>query len=251
MSNIADNTALALPTEPSPGPTMKQILEGIRDNFVLVSATALLIGVTLATTFLAAYLSIFDWHLIWFVQYTDIITFGLIALGIVSGSITSLQGLAQVFLGGATPKQRRVGLMIAVGLAIAGLAFDIWGSVHRGEGYSHIVSGGVAVGTALAIIFVVAAHVEARSLPSAIQCMWVLLLLVIGAGSLGRWLGESVKETSDFDQNIYLKDQTLNNVKLVIVMSRHTVLLKDAVLNIVPTGDIAKFQTINNNAKPK
>jgi hypothetical protein len=229
--------------QPAPGVAAAQALQFIRENFVLVSAAALLIGVALATTFLAAYLSIFDWHLIWFVQYTDIITFGLIALGIVSGSVTFLQNIAQIVLGGVTPKQRRAGLIIIAVLATAGIAFSIWGAVHRGEGYFHILSGSVTLGTALALIFVIAAHIEARSLPTAIQCMFMLLLLVIGAGSLGRWLGESVKETSDFNQNVSLKDQTLNDVKLVIVMSRHTVLLKDRILYVVPTGDISKFQT--------
>jgi hypothetical protein len=95
--------------QPAPGLTAAQALQFIKDNFVLVSAAALLIGVALSTTFLAAYLSVFDWHLLWFVQYTDIITFGLLALGIVSGSITLLQGFVQTVLTGPTPAQRRSG----------------------------------------------------------------------------------------------------------------------------------------------
>jgi hypothetical protein len=79
----------------------------------------------------------------------------------------------------------------------------------------------------------------------------MLLLLVLGAGSLGRWLGQSVEETTAFNQDVYFKDQSLNNVKLVIVMTRHAVLLKDSVLYVVPTGDITKFRTADKNAKPK
>ena len=251
MSNAEGTPPVEPLSQPAPGPTTKQLLEGIKDNFVLVSTAALLIGVALATTFITAYLSVFDWHLIWFVQYTDIITFGLLAVGVVSGSVTFLQSASQAVLGSATPKQRRAGLIIIVLLAVAGIAFNVWGAVRSGEGYFHILSGSVAFGTALAIIFVIAAHVEARTLPTAVQCMFMLLLLTTGAGSLGRWLGESVKETSDFNQDIYVKDQTLNNVKLVIVMSRHTVLLKDGVLYVVPTGDITKFRTVDKNAKPK
>lgn len=236
---------------PPPGLTAVQALQFIKDNFVLVSAAALLIGVALATTFIAAYLSVFDWHLIWFVQYMDIITFGLLAVGIVSGSATLLQSFVQTVLAGKTTAQRRAGLIAIVLLAIAGVALNIWGAVHSGEGYFHIITGAVALGTAVTFIFVIASHVEARGLPTAVQCMFILLLLVIGAGSLGRWLGELVKETSDFNQDVYIKDQALNNVKLVIVMSRHTVLLKDHVLYVVPTGDITKFQTVDKNAKPK
>ena len=124
-----------------------------------------------------------------------------------------------------------------------GTALNIWGAVHSGQGYFHILSGVVAFGVAVTLIFVIAAHVEARNVPTAIQCMFMLLLLVIFAGSLGHWLGESVQETSNFNQDVYLKDQSLNNMKLVIVMSRHTVLLKDNVLYVMPTADISKFRT--------
>jgi hypothetical protein len=233
------------------GLTVAAALQFVKDNFVVASAAALLIGVALATTFITAYLSVFDWHLIWFVQYADIITFGLLAAGIVSGSVTVLQGPVQAVLAGATREQRRSGLVIVLLLATAGLAFNVWGAVHRGEGFFHILSGFAVIGTGVVLIFVCASHVEANRLPTAVQCVFMLLLLVTGAGGLGRWLGESVDETSDFNQDVFLKDQTLDNVKLVIVMSRHTVLLKDGALYVVPTGDITKFRTVDRQAKPK
>src|SRR5258707_15737156 len=95
MSNT-EGTATVQPS--APGLTAKQLLEAVKDNFVLVSAAALLLGMTLSTTFLAAYLSVFDWHLLWFVQYTDIITFGLLAVGIITGSLTFIQASAQTVL---------------------------------------------------------------------------------------------------------------------------------------------------------
>jgi hypothetical protein len=220
-----------------------EALRFIRENFVLVSAAAVLVGVVLSTTFLASYLSVFDWHLLWFVQYPDIITFGLLALGIVSGSITLIQSFAQTILAGKTPAQRRSGLIILLVLWIVLTGLNVWASIHSGQGYFHVFSGIVAFGVAVAVILVVAAHVEARSVPNVIQCMWMLFLLVIGAGALGSWLGESVEETTSFNQDVYFKDQTLKDAKLIIVLSRHTMLLKDRILYVVPTGDITKFQT--------
>src|SRR5437762_5425217 len=92
-----------------PNITLSAVLAALKDNFALVSAASLLISVSLATIFLSAYLSVFDWQLMWFVQYTDIITFGLLALGVLSGSVTLLQSLAQTVLAGRTPQQRRNG----------------------------------------------------------------------------------------------------------------------------------------------
>jgi hypothetical protein len=59
----------------------------------------------------------------------------------------------------------------------------------------------------------------------------------------GQWLGYSVLENAQFDQNVQLKDRMLNGTKLVIVMSRFTVLLKDRLLYVVPTADVTEFQT--------
>jgi hypothetical protein len=61
----------------------------------------------------------------------------------------------------------------------------------------------------------------------------------------------SERATCDVRRAALVKDQTmLSDTKLVIVMSRNTVLLKDKVLYVVPTADITKFQTANKNAKP-
>jgi hypothetical protein len=65
--------------------TAAEILAAIKENFVVLSAAAAVIGITLATTFFGAYLSVFDWRLLWYVQYTDVLTFGVIAIGVISG----------------------------------------------------------------------------------------------------------------------------------------------------------------------
>jgi hypothetical protein len=241
---VSDQTGNAdeKPADKPAGPTFAEVLQFIKDNFVLVSAAALLIGVALATTFLAAYLSEFDWHLLWFVQYADIITFGLLAVGIGSGSVTLLQGFVQAVLAGKTPEQRRSALIILAVLWTIGLALGVWGAVHRGEGYIHIVSGFAVLGSTIALIFVIASYFNAAKPPTATQCVLILLFLVLIAGGLGRWLGQSIDETSGFIQDVSMKDQTFTDVKVVMVMSRHTILLKDGVLFVVPTADITQFK---------
>jgi hypothetical protein len=127
--------------------TTGQVLQAAKDNFVIVSATTVAFGVALATIFLASYLSIFDWHLLWFVQYTDIITFGLVALGVLAGSLTLLQALAQTVLSAAENggKVRRTHLIIA-GLIFALLfALIMIGTIRRGEEYFHILFGATAI----------------------------------------------------------------------------------------------------------
>jgi hypothetical protein len=80
---LSEQTSTEAGQAPASVLTLNDALKAVRENFVLLSAGTALLGVTLSATFLAAYLSVFDWHLIWFVQYTDIITFGLLAVGVV------------------------------------------------------------------------------------------------------------------------------------------------------------------------
>lgn len=78
---MSDQTA-ATPHQPAQVATKltaADILLAFKENFVVLSAAAAVIGITLATTFFGAYLSVFDWRLLWYVQYTDVLTFGIIA----------------------------------------------------------------------------------------------------------------------------------------------------------------------------
>ena len=206
---------------------------------------------SLATIFLSAYLSVFNWHLIWFVQYTDIITFGLLALAVLSGSVPLLLGGAQMVLAGGTSKQRRTGIIFLVLMVIAVMALLIWTAILKEEEFDHVVYAALTFGLAVALVVGIAKQVEARTLPTAEQCFTGLLFVLILGGSLGQWLGRAVMERSEFNQDIAMrdKDQTLTNAKLIIVMSRHTVLAKDDVLYVVPTSDITKFQNAAKQAK--
>jgi hypothetical protein len=73
--------------------------------------------------------------------------------------------------------------------------------------------------------------------------MSAMLLIIICTVTLGQWPAYSVSETFEFDQDVKLKNGTINDAKLVIVMSQFTILLKDRVLHVVPTADVTEFQT--------
>jgi hypothetical protein len=166
--------------------------------------------------------------------------------------VSFLQGFVLGILEGRTARQRRNGFIVLLLLTVVGAALFIWNAVHKGEGYFNIIFATLALAMVMTLVLSVSDYVEARKLPRGGQCFNLLILLVIFAGAIGQWLGHSVKETSLFNQDITLKDkdQTLANAKLIIVMSRHTVLTKDDVLYVLPTSDITKFQSVAKQ-KPK
>jgi hypothetical protein len=221
------------------------IFQFLRDNFAVVSAIAVVGGIALATIFLSAYLSVFDWHLLWFVQYTDIITFGLIAVGVIGGSLVLLQPMTQTILGLVNfenHSRRRWVVSLAV-TALSIFAFAMYGTIRRGEAYFHILFGTATIAFGVMFILLIVSYIKLSQWPNATQTASMMIFIVSSTVCFGQWLGYSVSETSQFDQDVYLEDETIKSAKLVIVLARHTVLLKDRMLFVVPTGDIIKFQT--------
>jgi hypothetical protein len=241
MSDAAENT----PPPPPSGLTGRQLLQAMKDNFVLMSGVVVILGVGLATIFLYSYLSVFDWHLIWFVQYADILTFGLIAVGLIGGSLIFLQSLAQSLLNVFSfSKESKRRWLIGAGFCLLGIiAFNINDAVRHSGGYFHILFGTLTLAVGVVLILVAVSHIRAGGWPNAVQATFSIILVIIATSCLGTWLAYSVSETSEFDQDVTLKDQILSGAKLIIVMSRHTILLKDKVLYVVPTADIIQFRT--------
>jgi MFS family permease len=239
------------PTPPTPAPDQKaaaftttQLVKAIKENFVVVSGTALIFGVVLASTFVTAYLTVFDWHLLWFIQYTDIITFGLLGLGIISGSLIILQALAQTVISlFQMKKDSRVRWTWVLSLfLLAFIAFEVWETVHSGQGYFHVLWSAIALGLGVIVILQTIGYVISGTVPNILQFWFLVMLVVSGAGALGQWLGYSVLETEK-PQDVRLKEGEMNGVKVVIVMSRHTLLLKDKDIFAVPTDDIVQFHS--------
>jgi len=67
--------------------------------------------------------------------------------------------------------------------------------------------------------------------------MWVL-----AAGAFGQWLGYSVLEVARVT-DVKTKSGELSGVKVVMVLSRHTILLKDKDIYVVRTDEILEFHS--------
>jgi hypothetical protein len=231
------------PVQPPSGLTGSQLLQVLRDNFVLISAGAVVIGVGLATIFLAAYLSIFDWHLLWFVQYTDVLTSGLLAAGVISGSLLFLQAAIQTVLNlfklEAASRRRWIIALCLIVMAI--VTFNVWAASRVGEGYFHILYGVLVIAFGLIVCLQIVGYATIRTLPNVVQFTNLFIFLVLGTVYCGQWLGYSVLESGKL-LDIKVKDSTMSGMKLIIVLSRYTILLKGGDTFVVPTADIGEFR---------
>jgi hypothetical protein len=228
-------------------PTEKPLdmLALLRDNFAVISGLAVVSGATLAIVFLFSYLSVFDWHLIAFIEYVDVITFGVVAAGVVSGSFTLAYNTVLYFLyiPAESKKFTRRRWIVDGGVAVAAFALYVWLSISGHTGYFHVVSGALVLGGVTFIALRIIRHIQLKERPTMAQASSYVFISLLTTGMCGQWAAYSVLESSRFDQNIRGKDWTFDAAKVVIVMSRFTVLLKDQILYVVPTADILQFRT--------
>lgn len=236
-----------VPEPPSEAPAPVQsvnvtrTLQFLRENFTVVSAVALVTGIALATLFLFSYLSAFDWHLIWLVQYQDVLSFGLIAVAILGSSIAALNSYFYMGL-----NAKSLGMRWVVGMAVVVIlliTWSIWSSIINHEGYFHVISAVLLASGVVIFLYGIVRHLQSSRWPGSVQAISLMILAVILTSQGGRLLAEWVLETNQFVENVQIKNQNLKDAKLVIVMSRFSVFLKDNVLHVYPTADITELQT--------
>ena len=61
-------------------------MDFITKHFAVLSVALAVFGATTSIIFIAAYLRVFDWRLIWIIEYADVLKIGLIAVALFSAS---------------------------------------------------------------------------------------------------------------------------------------------------------------------
>lgn len=225
----------------------KRLWAFFRENFTVISGVAVICGITFAIIFLFSYLSAFSWRLIELVEYVDVITFGIIAVGVASGSLLAVSNIAELwfrFQAIETKEQKRAFVIIIVVLAAVLFGLTIWAKIKGKNGYIHVVYGTTLLFMVVAILIKFLRDVKAEGQWTAAGIANYAILAILLTWFGGQWLAYTVQERSDFDQDVVTKTGEFKSAKIVIVMSRFTVLLQDRTLHVVPTGDITEFKTI-------
>jgi hypothetical protein len=240
-TSVADSSAAATQANSL---TLPSILQFLKENVVVVSGLAAVAGLGFSTVFLSAYLYVFDWHLIWFVQSADVITFGLIAAGVIGGSLLLLYSITEnvLTLRKSDGKLNRQFIIVSGVVVALALAFQVYGE-HAGPKpqYYHLGAGWVTIFGVVVLLVVVSSHFRAGTWPTIPQSIAILFGAITATVSFGQWVALTIVESPEVAQDVKTKDQTFAGVKVVIVLSRHTVLLKDDNLSVIPTADITQF----------
>jgi hypothetical protein len=193
----------------------------LRENFSVISGGAVVSGITLAIVFLFSYLSAFSWRLIELIQYVDVITFGVIAAGIVSGSIISITNIVESWLRLRTLKTRgekRVFIIVLCVVAAAIFGLYLWAEIRAKNEYMHTVYGAVLIGmTVFGLVAVVRQISAGQKLTAAFVLNYAIFAILL-TGFAGQWLAYTVQERSDFDQDVLTKSKEFKSAKVVMIM---------------------------------
>jgi len=235
-----DPASNSVPKEP---PAL-QLLSFISGHFAVFSLLGLMAVVLCSTLFLYGYLSVFDWQLIWIIEYPDILKFGLVALAVIFSVILGLQAIlvhlsiASTYKG----KARAMYVVFIIALAIALLAILMvieWRTEAepRYQMYgSFLASAFFLIGVSLGIWEVV----ERRRTISAQRIAFVVIFLFMAVGTFGGSFGTYAKYSKGLTHDVFLKDRQMSDVRLVLFTSHHTVLYAGTDVIVLPTSEIIK-----------
>jgi hypothetical protein len=221
----------------TPGP----ILEVIADNFAAISASALIGAVLCSTIFVTGYLTPFDPRLIWFIEYSDIIKFGLVVVSVVASVSFTIPSLVLLFAGtDGSPMRRQwlplvllpITILVVAIFAIVTELFDSYWYAIMSSAF--FVTGIYAMITNISRLLTSELDFE-KLLHFTTSCL-------VGALVIGIAYGTFVQHSKDGDHyDVFLKDRDIANVRLVMVTSHHTIFYTGHITMVIPTADVVRF----------
>ena len=218
----------------------------VTKHFAVLSVAAVVFGTTTAIIFIAAYLRVFDWRIIWIIEYADVLKIGLVIVAIFSGFSFYVWSSARDAINLATKHDRSWLWSYAFGFALWCLSLGtfLYADYHSPEPRYEL-----HVWLHLAVLAVIAlglipANIS-RDFPNltAPQIAWVIFLTVSNVSSLGTAFGYYTRDTEGFRHDVFVKDKELRDVGLVMLTSHHVVLYtKEKTVIVVPAGEVIRLE---------
>jgi hypothetical protein len=232
---------------PPPGAETKSqapgVLTFLAGNIASLSAIGGFAVVVCSTLFLYGYLSVFDWRLIWIIDYSDIFKIGLVTLGVLASAIVFLLFALTYFLGivdlkGRARKKEIWSVGILLGFLLAFFVFAQW--LEPGPYQLYVAWAGMAI--PLGGICIVAANLLTGSVAfTAQRALALLAYLFLAMGAAGSTFGVVTKYSEGSRYDVFLKDREMADVRLVLFTSHHTVLYSGNQVIVLPTTEILKM----------
>ncbi|WP_157234708.1 hypothetical protein [Methylosinus sp. LW4] len=232
--------------------TESSVIEFISKNGGLITAAVTVMSAILAMSFLFSFLSIFDWNLIWFVEYQDIVKFSLIAFALMSGSIyTFFQILNHIYnyTEEKFSQKRWLPLAIYGGIFFIKFLIDMWNDFYGpnvAETEYHIF--GLVSAVFIIIICYRITDISELIKKNSLNIKRVLsefVILIMVAGTFGWTYGLKIRGEQTSGHKLLIKQGddriVYDHATLILVTSHHSIFKVDDDIITVQSGDIIQF----------
>jgi hypothetical protein len=220
------------------------VLDFLTKYFVVLSAGAVAVGSSLVVIFIYGYLAVFDWNLIWIIEYQDITKFTLIAIALGVTVLPTLSVFGSTFHSAQRVNAGMSKQLVRI-LIVSVIALGVWSAwftyYHQRSVFEYYV-----MFWTLAFVTIVLIAGFNRVWPDWPNKSRLQQALIIGAflgyvGLLGTTFGFYVREISNNRQDIYTSGETFTDQKIVILLSHHSIFYKDGIVTVVQSSDIKKI----------
>jgi hypothetical protein len=220
-------------------------MEWLTKHFAVVSAVLVFVAGTASVSFLFAYLSVFDWRLIWLIEYSDLAKLFLLFGALISSFAWLIMNIGQNYFPSQRVERRTmlISLGILGGLFLVSFGVDIYNDFHANNDlmlyHSNLTACWLVV---MAVCFLIFEwrHLLLKGDWSAI---WpIISLMVVLVPVAGSTYGRYVKEIAEPHVTIWSKREEFPNTRIIVWFSHHVAFYTGQKVIVLPTGDVAQME---------
>jgi hypothetical protein len=214
-------------------------------NFLVLSSIVLAVSAALSMVVLGSYLAVFDWNLIWLIEYGDLTKLFLIGAALVSSVATMLiyqaQDMYSWIIKGAKSWKVVIWATVAINLLIHGVA--VYYDVHSGNGLEFYN----AFRGASFLLFVFVIYIAFRDYQVWQTGNWIAISnqiagWIILLGMVGATYGYYVKDVVGANaRDVWTKEEKFFNAKIIMLLSHHVAFIADKNIIVLPTSEITRI----------
>jgi hypothetical protein len=212
-------------------------------HFLVLSA--LLVGgaSAICMLFLAAYLAVFDWSLIWLVEYADLAKLFLIGTALLSSVITTAISYSWDFLAWLRHKIPGLKWGVIGGLVLAGIlgSYAIYHDVKTDSGHAtYHVFRLLSTFSGVFLLYMLFTDIDRWKQLNWLSILNFLSSFVFTLGILGATYGYYVRDVSTNFTQVTTKNETFEKAKVIMFLSHHLAFVSEGRVIVIPTADLTK-----------
>jgi hypothetical protein len=227
------------------GSKFTALVERLASAPAVISGAVVLFSLLSASIFLFAYVRVFDWRLIWLVDYADVLRIGLVAIAFFSGIAWYVWAVFDDAYNWASPRNGAAWRRYLVrALWLGSMAYWLYVEYTSGEARYTLVA---FVFLSILLVFVIAWRAVKLGESSRLNvrdAMILAFLLIIAVGLFGTAFGYYSRDAwRSIEQRVVLDEVELRGARLIILTSRHAAFFHDGNTIIVPAMAVKRMES--------